>query len=62
MLRFDEATFISLLFNFIFSQRLSSSLWGSDVLLFPEFINLISMMYHLLLLVRMLLTIFETFV
>ena len=42
MLRFDKATYVSLLFKFILSERLSSSLWGSDVLLFLEFINMVS--------------------
>ena len=40
MLRFDKATCLSLLFNFILSVRLSNSLWGSYVqllLLFYEF-------------------------
>ena len=39
MLRFDKATSLSLLFTIILSLRLSDSLWGSDVLLFFEFIN-----------------------
>ena len=34
MLRFDKATYSSLLFKFILSERLSNSLLGSDVLLF----------------------------
>ena len=38
MLKFDEATYLSLLFKFILSQILSNSLWGLDVLLFAEFI------------------------
>ena len=51
MLRFDKATYLSLLFKFIFSvisvifsvyeNRLSDSLWGSDVLLFLEFLNIV---------------------
>ena len=42
MLRFDIATYLSLLFKFIFYERLSNSLWGSDVLTFPEFMDIIS--------------------
>ena len=38
MLRFDKATYLPLPFKFILSERLSNSLWGSDALLFPEFI------------------------
>ena len=41
MLRFDKATYLSLLFKFILSERLSNSLWQSDVLLFSEFIILL---------------------
>ena len=46
MLRFDKATYLSLLFNFILSNRLSNSLWGSDVLLFPELINIVSILFY----------------
>ena len=31
MLRFDKATYLSVLFKFILSVKLSNSLWGSDV-------------------------------
>ena len=41
MLRFDKATYLSLLFKIILSVRLSNSLWRSDVLLFSEFINIV---------------------
>ena len=37
MLSFNKATYLLLLFKFILSKRLSNSLYGSDVLLFPEF-------------------------
>ena len=36
MLTFDKVTYLSLLFKFTFSARLSKSLWESDVLLFFE--------------------------
>ena len=41
MLRFDKTTYLPLLFNIIYSVRLSDSLWRSDVLLFLEFINIV---------------------
>ena len=41
MLGFDEATYLSLLFNFILPVRLSNILWGSYVLLFLEFMNIV---------------------
>ena len=34
MLRFDKATYLSLLFKFILSARLSNSFGGSGILLF----------------------------
>ena len=37
MLRIDTATYLSLLFKSILSERLGNSLWGSDVLLFYMF-------------------------
>ena len=41
ILRFGKATYLLLfLFYFILSKRSSNSLWGSDILLFPEFINI----------------------
>ena len=39
MLWFDKATYLSVLFKFFLPERLSNSLWGSDVLLFSEFID-----------------------
>ena len=46
MLRFDKGLYLSLLFNFNLSERFSESLWGSDVLLFPELINIISILLY----------------
>ena len=46
MLRFDKATIVSLLFKFILSLRLTNSLWGLDVLLLPEFINIVFILYE----------------
>ena len=46
MLKFDKEIYLSLLFEFIFSQRLSNSLWGSDVSLFYEFINIVSILFY----------------
>ena len=46
MLSFEKATYLSLLFKFILSERLSNSLRGSDVLLFSEIINMVSILYY----------------
>ena len=46
MLRFDKATYLSLLFKFSLSERLSNSVLGSDVLLFSESINIVSMLFY----------------
>ena len=46
MLRFDKATYLSLLFKFILSERLRNSLRGSDVLLFSEFINVVCILFY----------------
>ena len=46
MLRFDKTTYLSLVFKLILSERLSNSLQGSDVLLFPEFINIVSILFY----------------
>ena len=46
MPRFDKATYLSLLFKFILSERFSYSLWRSDVLLFSEFINIVSILFY----------------
>ena len=37
--------YLSLLFKFILSERLSNDLWGADVLLFSEFINIVSILF-----------------
>ena len=41
MLRFDKAISLSFCLKSLLSVRLSDSLWGSDVLLFSEFINVV---------------------
>ena len=46
MLRFDKATYLSLLFMFVLSARFSNSLWESDVLLISEFINIVSILFY----------------
>ena len=37
---------LSLPFKSIFSERLINSLWGSDDLLFSEFINIVSILFY----------------
>ena len=44
MLGFNKATYLWLLFKFILPEILSNSLLGSDVLLFSEFINIVSIL------------------
>ena len=46
MLRFDKATYLSLLFKFVLSESLSNSQSGSDVLLFLEVINIVFILYY----------------
>ena len=46
MLTFDKATYLSFLFKFILSERMSNSLWGSDVAIFSEFINIVSILFY----------------
>ena len=46
MLKFDKATYFSLLFKFVLSERSSNSLRGSDVLLFSEFLNIASTLVY----------------
>ena len=46
MLRLKRATYLSPLFTFILSVRLSNSLCGSDVLLFLELINIVFALYY----------------
>ena len=43
----DKATYLPILFEFIFYERLSSNLYGSNVLLFSEFINVVSILYYI---------------
>ena len=47
ILRFDKATYLSLLYKFILSERLSIRLCGSKLLLFFEFINIVSIFYYI---------------
>ena len=42
MVRFDKAIYLCFLLKFVLSVRLSNSPWGSDVLLFSGFINIVS--------------------
>ena len=46
MLIFDKATYLLLLIKFTLSERLNNSLWRSEVLLFYEFINIVSILYY----------------
>ena len=46
MLRLDTDTYLLLLFKSILPGRLSNSLRGSDVLLFLEFINIVSILFY----------------
>ena len=46
MLRFDKATYLSVLFKSILCERLSNSLCGSDILLFSEFIKIVSILFY----------------
>ena len=46
MLKCDKATHLSLLCAFILSERMSNSMYGSDVLLFSEFINMVSVLFY----------------
>ena len=45
MLRFDKATYLSLLFKFILSERLINNLL--DVLLFAEFTKIVSILFYI---------------
>ena len=58
MLKFDKATYLSLLFKSVLSaERLSNSLWESDDLLFSEFKNIISiLLYNFIEFIRILYT------
>ena len=46
MLRFDRATYLSLHFKLIQSERLSDSLRRSDILLLSEFITTVSILFY----------------
>ena len=46
MLRFDKTTYLLLLFKFILSVRLSNSLWGSDVPLLLQLINIVFILFY----------------
>ena len=46
MLIFDKATYLSLLFKSILAERLSNSLWGSDVLLVLKLINIVLILFY----------------
>ena len=46
MLRFNKATYLSFLFKFILSKKFSNSLWVSNVLLFSDFRNIVSILFH----------------
>ena len=47
MLRFDKATYVQVLYlKFVSFERLSNSLRVLDVLLFLEFINIVSISYY----------------
>ena len=46
MLKLDKAKYLSLLFKFILSLRLSNNLWESDVLLFSKFIKIVSVLFY----------------
>ena len=46
MLRFEKATYLSLLFKFILFERLSNNLQGSDILPFSEFINIVFILFY----------------
>ena len=45
MLRFSKATYLSLLFKFILSERLSISLWESELFVFFEFTYIVFILY-----------------
>ena len=46
MLRFNKAAYLSPIFNSSLSERLSNNLWGSDVLLFLEFLNKVFILFY----------------
>ena len=46
MLRLDKATYLSSLFKFFLSERLSNNQSRSDALLFSEFINIAPILHY----------------
>ena len=46
MLRFDKATYFSRPFKTFLPKRLSNILQGSDILLFSEFFNIVSILFY----------------
>ena len=46
MLRFDVTAYLWLFLKFSFIERLSNSLWGSDVSLFLELRNIVSILFY----------------
>ena len=46
MLKFGRTAYSSVLFKFSLSERLSNSLWISYILLFLEFINIVSIVLY----------------
>ena len=46
MLGFDKATYLSHLFKFVLLVTLSNNLWRSDVSLFLELINILSILFY----------------
>ena len=44
MLKLDKATYLSFRFKFHLSERFN--LWASHVLLFPDFINIVSILFY----------------
>ena len=42
-----NAKILWILFKSILSEKMSTSLWGSDVLLFSEFINIVSILFYM---------------
>ena len=46
MLGFDKATNLSHLFKFVLLVTLSNNQWRSDVSLFLEFINILSILFY----------------
>ena len=47
MLRFARGTYLSALFRLTLSERLSASLWGSDVLQLLKFISIVLILYYI---------------